>query len=259
VTETGLERALVDLGRRLDWPEAPDLAGSVRAELESAPAVVVPLRRRPRRLVVLAAAALLVFGGLLAVSPGLRAALLELLRLPGARIEIERTPTPLPTAAASPALEDLVPGSEVSLAEARRTASFRVLLPSELGRPDAVVLFATGDDAIVTLAYRPRPGLPAADATGYSVLLTEIRAEPTDELIGKVALETQVEPVVVGGEQGYWIEGPHEVLLERGDTMVVDAPRLSASSLLWTRGPVTLRLEGDLSKDDALRLARTVE
>jgi hypothetical protein len=259
VTETALERALTDLGQHVAWPPMPDLVAAVRAELEAAPRVVVPLgRRRPRRLAVLAAAAILVLGGLLAVSPGLRAALLELLQIRGARIEVQPTPSPLPTAKASPSLEDLVPGSAVSLAEARRQASFRILVPRGLGRPDEVVLFGTGDNATVSLAYLPRAGLPAADETGYAVVLTELRARPDEELIRKLALETQIHPVIVGGEQGYWIEGPHAVALRRGGFVVGDAPRLSASSLLWTRGRLTLRLEADVSEDVAVGLARSV-
>lgn len=259
MTEAMLERALADVGRHVAWPATPDLAGAVRAELEAAPRVVVPLRRRrSRRLAVVAAAAVLALAGLLAVSPGLRAALLELLRIRGARIEVQPTPSPLPTAEASPSLEDLVPGSAVPLAEARREASFPILLPRGLGRPDEVVLFGTGDNATVSLAYLPRAGLPAADETGYAAVLTELEARPEQELIRKLAVETQIDPVVVGGEQGYWIQGPHVVALRRGGLVSDDAPRLSASSLLWTRGPLTLRLEADVSEHDALRLARSV-
>lgn len=255
MSDVALERALSDLGRHVAWPQAPDLTAPVRARIEASP--VTPLRPRltRRRLVVLAAAAVLVFGGLLAASPGLRAALLELFRLPGARIEIERTPSPVPTAAASPSLEDLVPGERASLAQARRVASFEVVFPSELGRPDDVVVFGAGADAVVTLAWRTRPGLPPADATGYAVVLTEFRARPAEELIKKLAAETQVVPVVVEGEQGYWIEGPHSVLLRRGGSVVEDQARLSASSLLWTRDGLLLRLEGDLTRAEALRLA----
>jgi hypothetical protein len=259
VTDALLERALADLGRHVVWPPTPDLTPAVRARLETPPRLVVPpQRRRPRRPVVLAAAAVLVLGGLLAASPGLRAALLELLGIRGARIEVQPTPSPLPTAEASPSLEDLVPGSAVSLVEARREASFPILLPPELGRPDEVVLFGTGDSATVSLAYGPRPGFPAAGETGYAVVLTELHARPDQELIGKLATQTQIDPVVVGGEQGYWIEGPHSVSLRQRGLVVDDEPRLSASSLLWTRGPLTLRLEADVSEHHALALARSL-
>src|SRR5918999_972786 len=93
-----LERSLRDLRERLSWPDTPDLAPVVAAEIRDPPPVVAMPRRRARRAVVLAAAAALVVGGLLAVSPGLRAAVLRLLGLPGVRIEVQETPvSPRPT------------------------------------------------------------------------------------------------------------------------------------------------------------------
>ena len=253
--ETPLERDLVDLGRHLAWPSPPDLTARVRGELGSVPTLG---RRRPRRVAVLAAAAVLVVGGVLAASPGLRAALLDLFRLPGARIEVEPTPSPLPPPAAPVPLEELVPGRRVTLAEARREAAFPIVFPRELGAPDQVVLLGDGEAAVVTLAWRSRPRLPPADETGYAALLTELRARPQEDLIKKVSGASQVEPVVVGGEQGYWIEGPHSVFLARGGSIVKDRPRLSASSILWTRDGLLLRLEADLTRAEALRLAGSV-
>jgi hypothetical protein len=76
--------------------------------------------------------------------------------------------------------------------------------------------------------------------------------------VKKVTGPAAVVPVVVGGEQGYWVEGPHAVLLERNGAVVEDRPRLSSSSLLWTRDGVLLRLEADVSLTEALRLAGSV-
>jgi hypothetical protein len=252
VSDVTLERELVDLGRHLAWPVPPDLAASVGQELRT----VVPIRRRgPRRVAVLAAAAVLILTGLLAVSPGLRAALLELFRLPGARIEIEPTPSPVPARPGD--LTGLVSGREVSLEEAQAEAGFPVVVPEALGAPDQVVLAGTGDEAAVSMAWRPGKGLEAADETGYGAILTQFRAGTREDLIKKVT-GGQVVPVVVGGVPGYWVEGPHPVYLLRDGGVIEDRPRLSASSLLWTRGDVLLRLETDLSMDQALAVANTV-
>lgn len=249
-----LERSLRDLGERLSWPDTPDLASAVAAEIrEPAPAVVMP-RRRARRAVVLAAAAALVVGGLLAVSPGLRAAVLRLFGLPGVRIEVQETPvSPRPTEPGPASF-----GREVSLEDAAREAPFDILRPAGLDEPDRVYLSGFGDDQVVTLAYGERPGLPP-ETDGVSVLLSELRARPDVELIRKTAMEAQVTPVVVNEERGYWVEGPHTVLLLTENGQVVeDRPRLATNTLLWTRGDVTIRLEGDLSLPQALRLARSV-
>ncbi len=246
----GLERDLRDLGRHLAWPGSPDLTAAVAEELGRGPAR--PVRRR---VTVLAAAALLLLAGLLAASPGLRAAILDLFRLPGARIEVDPEPSPVPVAPGR--LEELVPGRAVTLAEARAATAFRITVPATLGRPDEVVLVGQGSDAVVTLAWRGRPGLPPADETGYAALLTQLRARPTEELIKKVSAATGVTPVTVDGEQGYWVQGPHPVILERDGEVVEDLARLSSSSLLWTRDGVLMRLEADLTLIEALRLARS--
>jgi hypothetical protein len=34
--------------------------------------------------------------------------------------------------------------------------------------------------------------------------------------------------------------------------------RLAKSTLVWSRGPVTLRLEGDMTREEAERIARSV-
>ena len=253
VPESVLERELIDLGRHLAWPPPPDLASSVGDDLRT----VVPLRRRrPRRVAVLAAAAVLVVAGLLAISPGLRAALLDLFRLPGARIEVQPTPSPVPVVPGE--LTDLVPGRPVELGVARSEADFEVVAPPELGPPDEVVLAGGGDDAVVTMAWRARIGLEAADETGYGAVLSQFRAATRDDLIKKVSPVGRVVPVVVGGQQGYWVQGPHSVLIERDGGVVEDRPRLSASSLLWTRKGVLLRLEADVSLTEGLRLAASV-
>jgi hypothetical protein len=256
VTDATLERALRDLGRTVAWPDTPDLAPAVRTEIDRG-AEVRPLRRRPvRRAVVLAAAAMLVvLGGLVALSPGIRAAILELFSLPGVRIEVEETapPTGSPGAEIRPLF-----GRRVSLAEARREVSFPVGLPPTLGRPDDVYLLGSGPRALVTVAYRSAPGIAADQETGYAVLLTELRGRPTEDLVKKVGLETRVIPVTVSGEQGYWVEGPHLVYVEAPGGPVADEPRLTGNTLLWTGGPVTFRLEADVSLRQAVELARTV-
>jgi hypothetical protein len=120
------------------------------------------------------------------------------------------------------------------------------------------VLAGSGSEAVVSMAWEARPGLPTADETGYAILLTEFRARSRDDLIKKVSVVTQVTPVVVGGEQGYWVEGPHAVMLERNGAIVDDPPRLSTSSLLWTRDGVLLRLEADVTRAEAVRLAESI-
>jgi hypothetical protein len=53
---------------------------------------------------------------------------------------------------------------------------------------------------------------------------------------------------------GVWIEGERTVVLLPGGR-----PRLAANMLIWTKGTLTLRLEGAASLKQALPIAETLE
>jgi hypothetical protein len=128
-----------------------------------------------------------------------------------------------------------------------------------LGPPDEVYLLGGGRRAVVTLAYGSQSGLPADPETGYGALLTQFRGRPTEDVVKKVTGATEVTPVIVDGEPGYFVEGPHLVYVRApGGVTIPDEPRLAGNTVLWTRGPVTLRLEVDLPLAEALAVARTV-
>jgi hypothetical protein len=56
-----------------------------------------------------------------------------------------------------------------------------------------------------------------------------------------------------------WFDGAEHVLLyQDGGEPVEETMRLVERALVWQRGPLTLRLEGDISKEDALEIARSV-
>ena len=69
---------------------------------------------------------------------------------------------------------------------------------------------------------------------------------------------TKVETVEVGGSPGVWVAGRHVLAYrDRLGVFRQDTARLAGKTLIWQRGDVTLRLEGDLSKQEALRIARS--
>ena len=89
-------------------------------------------------------------------------------------------------------------------------------------------------------------------------LLTEFRGQ--EAYIEKlIEPEAKVERVDVG-DIGAWFEEPHVLaFVDRNGRFRENTARLAGKTLLWQQGDVTLRLEGQLSKEEALRIARSAE
>ena len=273
--ELELERALTDLGAHLDFPATPDLALAVATRLREAPAAregrprvrdwLARLPRLPgwRRLALAGLAAVVLAAAVLVVSPGTREAVARRLGLRGVDIRLggER-PTPTVTTQPGERLE-LGLGERVALTEARRRVAFPVLVPTAAGfqRPDAVfVNESQPQGGRVDLVYRARPGLPANPFTDAGLLVTEFQGTLTPDFIKKVAAGGLVEEVQVAGEPGYWFSGePHFFTFQdtRGE-IVDERTRLAGNTLVWQSGAQTLRLEGQLSKREALRIAESM-
>jgi hypothetical protein len=218
----------------VEWPAEPDVTAAVRARLERSP------RRRRLRLAIP-----VVVVALVAAVPSARSTVLDWLGIGGETIQrVPRQPTPAPV----PTPLDL--GTRVPLP---RTA----LVPRALGKPDAV--YAAGD--IVTLLYRPRPGLPESAHTGAGALISQFPGRTNTTYVRKMAgPDTRIARVTVGGEPGFWIAGAdHGLLYEDASGAIREArPRLAGHALVWRHGDRTLRLEADIPKSRALAIARSV-
>ena len=296
LSEAGIERALLALRHHLEYPPTPPLARSVRRALEgprprSRPwATGLPGRRG---LAVTLAALLLVVT--LALAPpvrvvaerlGLRGIFLvelapssgmPLISDPAATSAPPATPSPTPgdrrmgersgEAMASPTPSDpgraLRLGEPVTMDEARRRAPYRILVPTlpELGEPDLVYVSGPGNAPRVALIYEARPGLPAVEETGVGLLVVQFRGDLEPGTFGKgLGPGARLEAVVVDGDRGFWIEGQAHLFFYRDEhgQFREETFRLAANTLLWERGDLTLRLEGALSKDEALRIATSM-
>lgn len=237
-----LEQRLVALGGALDVPEAPDLGPRVLAGISARR----PEPRRRRLVVALAVVVVAAFLAVLAI-PDARSALLDFLQIGSERIElVDELPDVSPT---PPELDHML-GLEVPLAEARRRASFDLLELDE--EPDAVYM---GDRGTVWFLY----GAPSA---ARLLVAQTPRVEIDEPFILKklVSEETQVGQVRVRGERGYFLSGkPHAVLLldELGFT-VEESVRLARDVLVWEEDGRTVRLEGELTRAEALELAESL-
>jgi hypothetical protein len=242
-----LELALVQLGRELDVPPAPDLAPHVRGRLAEAPAQR-PWATRRRGLVLALALLAVVLGAGLAV-PGTRAAILEFFHLRG--VTIERVEE-LPTVSLQPDFNELFLGDRVTLTEARRRAAFDVVVPEALGEPDAVFFQDNPPGGMVSLVYGA-----AADPRA---LLTEFQGRVDKVIYKKVAAGTHITALQIEGRPAFFLSGdPHEfVYLDRTGEYRQEIVRLAGNTLLWERGPLTMRLEADIDREEAVKIARSV-
>ncbi|HEY7003296.1 MAG TPA: hypothetical protein VH281_03355 [Gaiellaceae bacterium] len=240
-----LELALRELGAGLDWPAEPDLAPRVLADLGRRPRSRA--RFSPRTLVIALAVVAVAVGAVFAV-PQTRAAILKFFHLRG--VTIERVPE-LPTVPVQPGPGTFL-GERVSMGEARARAGFEVVVPDALGEPDAVYFQES-----------PPPGGMVSFLYGTQAdpraLFTEFAASVDDVIFKKIAPDTTVEKVTVDGQPGFWIEGAHYfTYLDRHGVVESEQVRLAGNVLLWERGTRTLRLEADVSKAEALRIAGSV-
>jgi hypothetical protein len=245
VPERSLERELRALGAGLAVPAAPDLAPAVRARLDERP-VRRPLVRR--RLVVVLAALALAAAAAMAV-PQARTAILEFLRIQGATVRrVEQPP-------AAPRL-DLGLAVPVNLEAARERLAFEPLIPDfpGLGRPDRVYVdrAAFGGQIVFLYGSEDRPRL----------LVSEFRSDLDGDFIAKEAGPgSSIESVTVGDAgPGFWVAGEPHLFMFRDSSgnPKLDTVRLSANALIWQHGRLTLRIEGEITKERALVLAETL-
>jgi hypothetical protein len=229
-----LERDLRALGALLEYPAEPDLVPGVRARLARRE------RRWRRPLVLVLAAVVLGLAVAFAVPPA-RSAILRFFHIGG--VTVERVEE-LPSAPRRSPVAGL--RGPMSVEDASRVAGFRIVQPSsKVGRAYA----ARGIAAM----------LLRVDGVRGPVLLTELRG--FDLMMKKTAAgDTVIEPLRVNGSDGVWIEGaPHIVsYYDPLGAHRTRATRLAGNVLIWARGGFTFRLEGRMSRAQALHIARLV-
>lgn len=237
---TDLRESLLELGREIEFPPTPDLLAG--ASLDRRGRRGLP-RRRALVLALAALAAVTVAG--LALSPGARSAFRELLGIGG--VEIVRLDEAPPATA-----ESMVPfGRPVTLAEATRSVPFRILLPArDVADPPARVYLDRAGGGIVSLVW----------CCERRIVLTELPSADPAVLQKTVGPSTLVEAVDVGDGRGLWVEGSDHVLraATAGGGWSERPILVRGGVLIWTRGEVTLRLEGELTRAEAIAVAERI-
>jgi hypothetical protein len=230
----------------VDWAASPDLAPDVMARVSSdrLPRVVRLPLSRPKRILLIAAATVLLLAGAAVAAKiiiDLGAVVVEV--TPG-RPGLLPTPSIVPT------------GEPITLEEASALLGRDVTLPPALGALDRVwadrVFTDAGKVPRVTLAWRPRPGLPRIEGARYGAVLQVFEGDANQaskelyEDTGVLRFET------IDGVEYYWTRGTHLLQLLTGEGVVY--VRVEGNVLLWREGSHTMRLETALPKSEALRI-----
>lgn len=234
-----LQRALEALARATTYPPAPPLADAIRRRIESAPRIRGPASRWAIAAVSLAATLVAIFA-LIALAAPARQAIADVFD----RINIfssNALPTGLPTE---------ISGEALSLTQAKASVDFPILLPADIPGPSRLVLQEFDSAQVLFLFFEPPNGKP--------FLLVE-----TNAIVGKgLPLETGAtsQPVAGFPAEAYWIRGVHTVELrdDQGNAIPKSARLTGENTLIWNQGGFVFRVEGDLSLEEAVRIARSL-
>lgn len=233
------------LGTWLATPEPPDVRAAVRARLADAPQSTVQPKHRTRWL---AAAAALLLAIVIAVVPQSRAAVAHavtgVLRFAGVEVHkgqphVAPSPSPLPSTRSA------------GLDEARRVAKFPITVPARLGVPDEVLLADPAPDGaprVVSLLYRNPNG-------GGAIRLDEFDGELEPGFV-KTQSGPDTEWTQIKGNFALWLPHPHAVVyVDRAGVRHEETARLAGTTLIWSDGRVSYRLEGVPTKAEAVEIA----
>jgi hypothetical protein len=249
-----LEQRLTELAAAIEWPATPQL--SVR----------IPVRQVSwyrNRWALAAAAVVVAAAALFAYTPS-REAIANFVNL-HVLVKVvpagPAKPSPLPP---GPLGKRLGLGNQTTLASARIQILWHIATPASLGNPDEVYLQPATDSPAqgeVTLVYSARPGIPVSGQTGVSVLVTEARGAVNMNFFGKtLGPGTTLEQLMVAGHQAYWISGqPHVFFfMDASGAVRNETLRLATNTLIVDYGGTIVRIEGDLTKSQALQIATSL-
>jgi hypothetical protein len=255
-----LESRLQEAARSFTYPPTPDIAGAVRQQISQ------PMRpvRRTRRLALAAAILLAVLLTLLAV-PQVRAVVAEFLRVGAIIIRLtEPSPTSTGTLTSGSSLTaapTILPRSildlagETTLENARKKANFNLRLPTyppDLGLPDHVYMQDMGGPLVVLVWVDPQN--PAKVRLSLHIL------GPLTDGFGQKGNPTLIEHTKVKGIDAVWLDGPHMLEYYVGHRIQYDLRRLvTGHVLLWEQDTLTYRLETDLTMEEAVKIAESIQ
>jgi hypothetical protein len=247
---TALEQALVAYGHELRASlRDHDLSQAVLSALRRAPASGSPVRqhrRRTLRIALLVALIIVVFAS--TAYAGYR------LVFAAGPVTVHRAPPP-----------DLAVGRRLSLGQPVTADDprirFAVVVPQVAWLRTAPERWfdqrATGQ---VSLTFRPQPEIPEIGTTGVGLLIQEFDGEGAETIRKYLTTSTDAERVRIGSSTGVFLTGANHMLfyLDRNGRYVTSPGRLVGRALIFERAGLTIRIEGELTRDQMIELATSL-
>jgi len=264
MSELGFENRLHSIASGMEYPGTPDIAGSVTTRLRTA--------TRPRfnsKALAWSLTIILVLCSSLMLIPPARAAIIEFIQIGVVRIfpqpvepTVESIRTAMPeiitpsTATPGASMPSLLPlleniAGETKLTNAQQMAEYPILLPAyppELGLPNHV--YVQDADGAMTILVWVAPQQPE------QVVLSLHFIPSGSWAINKMGPKV-IQEVNVGGQRAIWAEGPYPLRMRGGDLQFTRL--IEGHVLIWAVDDVTYRLETELSLEEAVKIAESLE
>jgi len=264
MTELDFEAQLRTIATQMDYPSTPKIADSVSARLRS--------WTRPRliskalsKAVAWSLTVVLILLSSLMLIPQARAAIIEFFQIGAVRI-FGAQPTFVPTSGpqinalpvtATPRVTPLVPIleellGETTLEQAQTIVEYPILLPShpaDIGQPDRVFVQNAEGQMTILVWLDPQQ----QDRVSLSLHFIPTGSWAITKMGPEVISETQV-----NGQYAIWAEGVYPLRVSNGNE--IEFMRfVNGHVLIWEDGDVTYRLETDLSLEEAIKIAESLE
>ena len=258
------ENQLRHIANGMDYPRTPDIAGFVAVHLRTPTRSRFVLKRRVRSLTIL----LVLLSSLLFI-PTARAAILEFIQVGIVRIfpqgigstpEVVTTATPegiIPSTATPGETSQLLIqfldqiAGETKLASAQAIVPYQIMLPSYpkgLGQPNHV--YVQDVEGAMTILVWTDPDQP--ERVTMSLHFIPVGHWAINKFAPVAIQETKV-----NGQQAIWAVGPYPLFMKDGQLQVERL--INGHVLIWADGDLTYRLETDLSLDEAVKIAESLQ
>jgi len=250
-----IENRLHSIASGMEYPPTPDIASRVSERLRPS----TRSRFAPRKL-AWSLTIIFVLASSLMLIPPVRAAVVEFIQIGIVRIFPQPTEAPealVPLTATPnvqfpsliPLLDDIA--GETELVNAQEIVPYSILLPTyplDLGLPDHVYVQDVEGEMTVLVWVDP------LQPENVTISLHFIPAGHW--AINKFGPQI-IEETTVNGERAFWAEGPYPLFLDNGNVEIVRL--IEGRVLIWEDDGITYRLETDLSLEEAIKVAESLQ